>query len=445
MRGLRSLLILVVLALGLGAYAYFVESKRDPGSATPPREKVFTVESSAITALTVTSEGGDRTALEKREAGWQIVEPVEAKVDESEVTSLASSLSSLEIQRVVEEQPGDLAQYGLDAPRIAVEFKAGDVSGRVLVGRKTPTGGDLYAKLASADRVFLIPAYLESSFNRTTFDLRDKDILAFARDGVDALEITGGPAPLRLAKAGADWRLTAPVAARADYSAVEGLVGRLDGGRLAGIVAEQPGDLTAYGLDKPSLTVRVGSGSAQATLEIGKEAEEGKLYARDASRPMVFTVDKALADEFRKPAADLRRKDLFEFRPFNAKKVEIVRGDRTWAFEKVRGEGDDARDTWTQTAPATAAPDAATLDAVLSAFSNLRAESFADATRGTGLDAPAVIFTVEFGSGEESRRERVAFGTSGDAAWAAIDGDAGAAKLDKAELDKALKALDDLG
>ena len=40
MRGLRSFLLLLVVALALGAYVYFVESKRDPSSGDD-KEKVF--------------------------------------------------------------------------------------------------------------------------------------------------------------------------------------------------------------------------------------------------------------------------------------------------------------------------------------------------------------------------------------------------------------------
>ena len=46
MRGGRSFLILLVVALGLGAYIYFVESKREPAdTAASKKDKVFTADS----------------------------------------------------------------------------------------------------------------------------------------------------------------------------------------------------------------------------------------------------------------------------------------------------------------------------------------------------------------------------------------------------------------
>ena len=102
----------------------------------------------------MTSSAGDRTTLKKTggitAAGvpggsWQIVEPITSAVDETEVTSVASNLATLESTRVVEENAKDLAKYRLAEPKVEVAFKAaGDKDyRRLFVGGKTPTGGDL--------------------------------------------------------------------------------------------------------------------------------------------------------------------------------------------------------------------------------------------------------------------------------------------------------------
>ena len=55
-------------------------------------------------------------------------------------------------------------------------------------------------------------------------------------------------------------------------------------------------DLARYGLDKPAGSVRIGSGSSQATLLLGSKAEEATIYAKDGSRPAVFTVEATLLE-----------------------------------------------------------------------------------------------------------------------------------------------------
>src|SRR5688572_6989029 len=147
MRGGRSLLVLLVVAAAFGAYLYFVEMKRDPLDTGEKRDKVFTVEADKIDEITVKSESGDRTTMKKDGTAWQIVAPA-AKADATEVSGISTNLSTLEQQRVVEENPQNLKDFGLAEPRIEVTFKEGGKEQTLLIGSKTPTGNDLYAKVA---------------------------------------------------------------------------------------------------------------------------------------------------------------------------------------------------------------------------------------------------------------------------------------------------------
>ena len=222
---------------------------RSPKRGVEKRDKVFSIEADKIAELKVASSSGETSTLKKSKDGWQLVEPVAAKVDDSEVSGITSNLSSVELQSVVDEAPGSLEPFGLDTPRFQVAFKAaGDKDyRRLLVGSKTPTGGDLYAQRAGEKKVFLIPSYLESSLDRKPFDLRDKKILAFDREKVDRLEIVHGDVKLELVKSGQDWRLAAPLQAPADFSSVESIVTRLQSAQMKSIAADPAGDLKSTG------------------------------------------------------------------------------------------------------------------------------------------------------------------------------------------------------
>src|SRR5262245_51082700 len=105
MRGGRSLLILLVLALGLGGYIYFVESKRDPGATEDKKEKVFAVSADKIGEVEVHAASGDVTTLKRTGTEWTIAAPAGIDADSNAAASLVSSLESLERQKVLDENP----------------------------------------------------------------------------------------------------------------------------------------------------------------------------------------------------------------------------------------------------------------------------------------------------------------------------------------------------
>ncbi|RPJ84325.1 MAG: DUF4340 domain-containing protein, partial [Acidobacteria bacterium] len=420
MRGLKSLGILVAVMAGLGAYIYFVESKKPSEADAEARPKVFDVAAEKIVELTVRSEE-NRTVLRKSDGRWQVVEPVVTAADETEVSSITSSIASLENVRVVEETPSNLAEFGLAEPRVEIGFRLdGEKDMRHLrVGDKTATQGEVYAS-RGGKQVFLIPSYVESSFAKTTFELRDKSILTFPRDKVDRLVVQGEGASKSVAKAGSEWKLTEPVSAPADYGTVEGLIGQLETARMTAITALEAGDLKPYGLNEPAVSVTLGTGSSQATLLVGNKADDAGYYAKDASRTLVFTIENRLVDELKKPAGDLRNKDVFAFRPFNASALDVAKGTDVLAFAKSKeGTGENATEKWRRLKPTPAEADQVKVDDVLSKLSNLRVEEFNDQPEVLkAFQAPVLEVLVKFD--EARKQEKVTFGRSGSDVYASI-------------------------
>ena len=448
MRGVRSTIALVLVLAGLGAYIYFVTWKLPPDSG-PQRDKVFaSVQSDQIEELQVKAESGEVTTLKKDAGTWTLVAPIAGAASDSDVTTVASALAALEIERVVDENPADLKAYGLDMPRIEIDFKAdgGKTSGRLRVGGKTPTGSNMYARRNDEPRVFLIAEYQNATLNKSTFDLRDKAIVKIDRNAVDGLAIVSGAASrtLELTKAGADWKLIKPLEARADAGMVEALVGRVETAQMKSVATENatPADLRKYGLDRPAVTVALRLGSAQATLAFGGQAGPDTVYARDTSKPVVVTVESALADEARKSADDYRRKDVFEFRAFNATRLEFTRNNQATTFERVASTSADVADSWRRITPSQADADRSKVESLLAGLADMRATSFAPSTARTGLDAPALTVFASFDDGK--KEERVSFGRNGADVYALVPGQPGAAKVEAEKLAEAITTLDEL-
>jgi hypothetical protein len=362
------------------------------------------------------------------------VEPVETGADAGELTTIAGALATLDIQRVVEEQAADLTPFGLAQPRVDVSFrKAGDTTvRRILIGDKTPTGGELYAKLPDSPRVFLVSSYLDASFNKGTFALRDKRVLEMDREKVDGLEASAGTEVLQFGKSGSEWMVLKPIRARADYAAVEGAIERLNAVQMQSIADPAPADLATFGLNAPTAAITVVAGSARSTLTLGG-MDGANVFAKDAARPMVFSVAPTVRTDLIKAVGEYRRKDMFDARSFTATRVELTQDTRTIVLEKTKGS--DGKEAW-KTGTGTAL-DTAKAEDLLTKLSSLRALSFDDAA-DAALKAPALVATVRF---ESQKTETVTFARSATRVVAARGDEPGSATIDTTAFDDMVKAL----
>jgi hypothetical protein len=446
-RGLWSTLALVVVLAGLGGYIYFVDSKRPASTGVegePARAKLFTVETDKINEIKLTYKG-QTTLVRKADGGWKMLEPIAADADPPEVIGMAQAISGLESVREVVDNPTDLKQFGLAEPPITVEWKAdGGASGSFKLGNKNPTQSEIYAMKGGETKVVLVSSFQESSFNKEPFALRDKKILKFDRDKADSLAMARGADAVELTRAGSDWKMVKPVAARADYSAIEGFMTRLSSANMSRIVEENAADLAKYGLDKPAMTVSIGAGSAKTVLQVGK-TENDQTYAKDASRPIVFTVDSTLQTDLNKGLDEYRKKEMFEFRAFSLAKIRAVLdapgGPKTYEIDKVPPAKPGESESWkvTRTGGATHVPDTAAMDDLMTKLVAMRAESFVTGTTKTGLDKPALVVSVSY---DDGKFERVRFGAVGDNAYGIRDGEAGVAKIDTTSMKAAMAAFD---
>jgi hypothetical protein len=438
MRGLTSTLALTIVLAGLAGYIYFVDAGGPV--ADEARETLFAVEADRIGTIRLTA-GGETSVLEKTDDTWKMTAPVATGADTTEVSSLTTNLASLAVNRVVDENAADLAEYGLAEPRITVAYTAGDQSGTVALGDTSATGSDVYARVGDTHKVVLLSSFIETTFDKSPFDLRDKRVLAFERDKADGLTIDASGAEIRMTRDGSAWTVEAPVTARGDYGAIEGLLTRLSTTSMTSLVdaAASGGSGDAYGLAAPVATITVSSGSSQAVLAVGTETD-GKTYARDRSRDLLFTIDPSIVTDLTRDVSAYRDKDVFEFRPFNAEQVAVTRNGDTVTLRKTPADGQGSAESWTlERNGAATALDQARAEDLLTKLANIRAEAFAGTTAGTGLDAPDLTVAVSYDGG---KFERVRIARHEGSGFGSREGEPGAARVPIAAVDDAITALD---
>lgn len=271
---LLQMLVLLAVAGGVGAYAYFgvfkaeetkqrradhdlrlfapqkLDEKVDGGA--PPAE---------FTRLVVTFNG-ETTELE-RAAGepWFIVKPLRTRADHLVVDGLISQLQSAKFKDTLDEDPdaAALAKYGLDAPRFTVEATA-QVAGearsvKLFGGIENTFDGSVFVRRNDEKPVYSAPGGVRFSLARSTFELRDKTPFAIEESRLQRLIVTtANKNDYELARDGKRWNMVRPEPGGADAANVASMFSVASSERAQKFFDDTPANRAAFGLDRPSLT-----------------------------------------------------------------------------------------------------------------------------------------------------------------------------------------------
>src|SRR5262249_38058867 len=137
-----------------------------------------------------------------------------------------------------------------------------------------------------------------------------------------------------------------------------------------------------------------------------------------------------------------RKKELCDFRAFNATHVELTKNGQTVVFERVKAKDENSPDTWHRVSPNAGDPDRSKVESLLAGLADIRATSFVDATTKTGVQTPALVVDAKFDDGK--KQEKVTFGKNESDAYASRPDDPGAAKIEPQNLDEGVKEIDEL-
>jgi hypothetical protein len=187
-----------------------------------------------------------------------------------------------------------------------------------------------------------------------------------------------------------EWRITEPLQADADDTAINGMVSNLKGVKLEQVVTESVESLEPYGLKEPELRValQVAEGvEAPKPLLVGAKSPIGSnSYAMWEGGDKVLLLSTHLNPQFDKGLHDLRHKKIFAFKREDVERLRILRsGDPETELAK---QGDK----WEILLPFRARASETEVDEILNKLTTLKAEAFVDEApkdlADYGLDRP---------------------------------------------------------
>src|SRR5215470_18465166 len=117
---IRSLLIATLVLAGLAGFLYWSDHHKSSAEAAKPdadaAPSILKLDENSITKLELKKKDAAPILLTKTGSDWKITDPKPLSADQTTVSSLLSTVSSLDSERLLEDKSSNLERYGLASP-----------------------------------------------------------------------------------------------------------------------------------------------------------------------------------------------------------------------------------------------------------------------------------------------------------------------------------------
>lgn len=409
----RPIMAAIVLAALAAIYFAGGWALRQAAMREEQRERLLPQDAGNIARLEIENDHG-RIVIERGADEWRITEPVSDRVDESQLAMLLQFLNATTtINRFT---PGDLSQYKLDDPPVALHVTFQDGSqAKVLLGSDAPQPQKIYAMIDGAGSAFLLNRAILVTLDKDDFAFRDKTILAAMPETIMDIRLQNATGAMHAIRdePGGPWRLTQPVEYPADDEQINGLIRRLSINKLLGYVEPEdvltsPTTWQSHPEATLSITWQPPLGEAAQTLNLiagPKHPVATAWYAKRQDRDDIFLIGAEVMEEMLRPPDQYRDKQLFTMRPDDVTSVEMTLGRENYTLER------NAKGEWIFSTDAAANVFNPAANLFLDNLLALKAETFETDTPGPlaeyGLEPPRLLAVI---TGRDGQKEGMSIG-----------------------------------
>jgi hypothetical protein len=386
---------LVILLLGFAALQLFKvltpEERKERERYLVPafHDKFNPVEQGHFTRVVVERKGDkgqEKLEFQKTGNDWTMIAPKQVRTNTGAVSQLINQIMNAERAKYADVK-GDLAKFGLDAPKTVVRLYRGDAETTVNFGEED-AGKDPVVYATISDDAKHPAAVKKSSVDKvfaSLNDFRDKRLFGSSFDVTGLRLAPVGKKPLEFEKAERDWKFKEPKLGDADSNGVEEITRNVTGlsvEKNSDFIADGPFDeaaLAKYGLSKDkasAITVRrkdpndpkksveetllvetkdpaivdqahrvrvallateslgsLGSAAALAVRE-KEDQESGALHAKLATDNTIVRIDAKHLKLFDKKADELRSRHLAKIEVEKTDAINLTTGGETLRFRR---------------------------------------------------------------------------------------------------------------
>jgi len=430
---LRGLIVAGIILAGLSGTLYWSNHHKpavttEASADVPP--KILAVKEADISRFDLKKNGAEQVAGERNSAGqWHITSPTPLAADQSAISSWLGTFSSLNSQRLVDEKAGNLAPYGLGAPKLEVDLtEKTNKTQKLLLGDDTPPGNAIYAKIEGDPRLFTIPKYDQTSIDKSANDLRDKRLLTVNPDKISQVDLLAKKQEITFGRNKDEWQIVKPRPLRADGTAVDELVRSLTDARMELAASFDPKKTaSAFASATPVATAKVTAESGTQELQVRKN--KGDYYAKSSAVEGIHKVASTLRQALDKNLEDFRNRKLFDLGSDDPNKIEMRDGSKTYSLTR------SGEDWWSGSAKKM---DASTAQELTDKIRDLSASKFVD----SGFTTALIDLTVTSNDGK--RVEKVSISKAGNNYIAKRENEPTLYQLDSKAVDDLKKSADNV-
>ncbi|NDD64896.1 MAG: DUF4340 domain-containing protein [Acidobacteria bacterium] len=232
--------------------------------------------------------------IARKDDVWSFISPAPGQTEDSEVSSLISSLTTAEAVDIVSETQAEAGKYGLASPRLSLTVRLNGGGERTIaIGDKTDD--DYFAKMSDRPQVYKVNASFRDRVATSSSVLRSKSMVSFNRDELKSIRIRNASLTL-LAERNSEgkWLIGSP-------DDLKGLEASsffiLDPFETRAIeVIEKPDSKVVAALSKPLVEAQITNIAGQVTLIRFSVPRDNTAYARVEGRTEIFKVPESVVN-----------------------------------------------------------------------------------------------------------------------------------------------------
>ena len=353
----KTTLILLAVVVAVASYIiYFEKDRPNTEEAGRRAQNVLNFERDQLEGLVI-HNGDDKIELRRTENKWRLETPIKDQADSSMIDGLVSDLESWQKERTISEKEIEanqeaLTEYDLAKPKLRLKLLGKEMPPEILFGKDAALEGKMYVRFGNSKETFLARNTVRETIAKKPEEFRDRKLTDIGIMQVTRVALKTPAGEMELERKGESWEIVKPLRARGDNQKISDLIAQVTSARIEQFVADDRGDLQAYGLAQPrgSITLFTAENKDGLMLQIGgvPEKEQDQVYARFAARGFVYTLPKKIEEILNAKPADLRDRHLVRIDNDNLDRITIeaagkgktvlARKDQSWTIASANNQ-----------------------------------------------------------------------------------------------------------